>query len=153
MRWTKTISLLAIGLSMLAATAKADDANLTARCVFAEACGVSFQAKVWVAATIINRADHPSYPNDIRGVIYQKNAFSSVMENSRLWRMSANPASMSPAYKKKWNDCVKAVNIAMESRNLKVIAFKETSCPTSKYFRSLVVLAVFDNLTFYGERE
>lgn len=50
-----------------------EDIELLARLVHAEAKGESYNGKVAVAATVLNRVRSNSYPGTIRGVIYQYN--------------------------------------------------------------------------------
>ena len=47
-----------------------------------EARGESYEGQVAVAAVVINRVKDPRFPNTIRDVIYQKNAFSVVKDGS-----------------------------------------------------------------------
>ena len=51
---------------------------LLARLVYGEARGEPYEGQVAVAAVILNRVDHPSFPNSISGVIYQPGAFTAV---------------------------------------------------------------------------
>lgn len=57
-----------------------NDLQLLARCVNGEARGEPYTGQVAVAAVILNRVKHPSFPNTISGVIYQKGAFSAVAD-------------------------------------------------------------------------
>ena len=52
------------------------DYDLLARIISAEARGESYLGQVAVGAVILNRIEHPSFPDTISGVIYQKGAFS-----------------------------------------------------------------------------
>ncbi len=54
--------------------------NLLARLISAEARGEPYTGQVAVGAVVLNRVDHPSFPNTISGVIYQKNAFSCLTD-------------------------------------------------------------------------
>ena len=54
------------------------DYNLLARVISAEARGEPFTGQVAVGAVILNRVQHPSFPNTIAGVIYQPGAFSCL---------------------------------------------------------------------------
>lgn len=54
------------------------DYNLLARLISAEARGESYTGQVAVGAVVLNRVEHPSFPNTISGVIYQKGAFSCL---------------------------------------------------------------------------
>lgn len=52
--------------------------NLLARIISAESRGEPYEGQVAVGAVILNRIDHPSFPNTIAGVIFQPLAFSCV---------------------------------------------------------------------------
>ena len=54
------------------------DLNLLARLISAEARGESYTGQVAVGAVVLNRVEHPSFPDTIAGVIYQKGAFSCL---------------------------------------------------------------------------
>lgn len=51
--------------------------ELMAACIEAEAGNQGYDGKRLVAAVILNRVDHPDFPDTVRGVIKQKYAFSS----------------------------------------------------------------------------
>lgn len=57
-----------------------NDVQMLARCVNGEARGEEYTGQVAVAAVILNRVDHPSFPNSIAGVIYQPGAFTAVSD-------------------------------------------------------------------------
>ncbi|MBB6176931.1 N-acetylmuramoyl-L-alanine amidase [Anoxybacillus tengchongensis] len=48
------------------------DKDLLARLVHAEAKGEPFAGKVAIATVVLNRVDHPNFPNTIRQVIYER---------------------------------------------------------------------------------
>ncbi len=54
------------------------DLQLLARLISAEARGEPYTGQVAVGAVVLNRVDHPSFPNSISGVIYQPGAFSCL---------------------------------------------------------------------------
>lgn len=54
------------------------DLYLLARLISAEARGEPYNGQVAVGAVVLNRVDHPSFPNSISGVIYQPGAFSCM---------------------------------------------------------------------------
>ncbi len=56
------------------ASITADEKDLLARIVHAEAKGEPYAGKVAVATVVLNRVDHPEYPNTIRGVIEEISA-------------------------------------------------------------------------------
>lgn len=54
------------------------DYYLLARLISAEARGEPFEGQVAVGAVVLNRVEHPSFPNTIAGVIYQPGAFTCL---------------------------------------------------------------------------
>ena len=54
------------------------DLDLLARLISAEARGEPYEGQVAVGAVVLNRVEHPSFPNSISGVIYQPGAFSCL---------------------------------------------------------------------------
>lgn len=58
------------------------DVQLLAKVISAEARGESYEGQVAVGAVILNRVKHPSFPDSISGVIYQKGAFSCVNDSN-----------------------------------------------------------------------
>ena len=54
------------------------DLYLLARLISAEARGEPYSGQVAVGAVVLNRVEHPSFPNSISGVIYQPGAFSCL---------------------------------------------------------------------------
>lgn len=77
--WT----LKALGISeSSSSTQGADngDVALLARLISAEARGEPYNGQVAVGAVVLNRVEHPSFPNSIAGVIYQPGAFSCVTD-------------------------------------------------------------------------
>lgn len=58
------------------------DVELLAKVISAEARGESYEGQVAVGAVILNRVKHPSFPDSLSGVIYQKGAFSCVNDSN-----------------------------------------------------------------------
>lgn len=56
------------------------DRNLLARVINGEARGEPFLGQVAVGAVVLNRVEHPSFPNTIAGVVYQPLAFTAVAD-------------------------------------------------------------------------
>lgn len=54
------------------------DVYLLARLISAEARGEPYIGQVAVGAVVLNRIDHPSFPNSLSGVVYQSGAFSCL---------------------------------------------------------------------------
>lgn len=63
-----------------AEAATTSDLQLMARAVNGEARGESYTGQVAVAAVILNRVKHSSFPNTVAGVIYQPGAFTAVAD-------------------------------------------------------------------------
>lgn len=55
-----------------------DDLDLMAKIVYAESKGEPYEGKVAVASVILNRVLTPGFPNSVKEVIFQPNAFSCV---------------------------------------------------------------------------
>ena len=58
--------------------------NLLARIISAEARGEPYAGQVAVGAVVLNRVEHPSFPDTIEGVIYQNGAFSAI-NDGQFW--------------------------------------------------------------------
>ncbi len=56
------------------------DYALLARIISAEARGESYLGQVAVGAVVLNRVEHPSFPDTVSGVIYQNGAFSCLYD-------------------------------------------------------------------------
>lgn len=71
------------------------DLDLLARLVNAEAQGVSYKAKVAVAAVVVNRVQSSAWPNTLKEVIYQKSGgyyqFSPVV-NGAIYKSATTEA-------------------------------------------------------------
>ena len=75
------------------------DVTLLAKLIAAEARGENYTGQVAVGAVVLNRVSHPSFPDTIAGVIYQKGAFSCV--NDSNWSVSPDSTSLKAA-----RDCI-----------------------------------------------
>lgn len=75
------------------------DIELLAKLIAAEARGESYVGQVAVGAVVLNRVAHPSFPDTVAGVIYQKGAFSCI--NDSNWSVSATDVSRKAA-----RDCI-----------------------------------------------
>ena len=77
------LTLAALGINPTQSTAstgqdQSGDLYLLARLISAEARGEPYVGQVAVGAVVLNRVEHPSFPNTISGVIYQPGAFSCL---------------------------------------------------------------------------
>jgi N-acetylmuramoyl-L-alanine amidase len=62
-----------------------------ARIVHGEARGEPYKGQVAVAAVVKNRLKSPDFPSSVEGVIYQRNAFTAVMDGQ--YNLTPTPAS------------------------------------------------------------
>ncbi len=75
----QTLKALGISIgSVPASTTK--NIDLLARIISAEARGEPYIGQVAVGAVILNRIEHPSFPDTLSGVIFQKGAFTAVTD-------------------------------------------------------------------------
>ena len=75
----KTLDAMGI-FEEAAADSSGGDEALLARLISAEARGEPYSGQVAVGAVVLNRVDHPSFPNSVSGVIYQSGAFSCLYD-------------------------------------------------------------------------
>lgn len=97
---TKTLAALGIGGSSGSTGSDSgyggfskSEIDLLARIISAESRGEPYEGQVAVAAVILNRIEHPSFPNTLSGVIYQPGAFSCLTDGG------VNAAVADSAYK------------------------------------------------------
>ena len=95
----KTLKFLGLSDSANTGGYSGSDVNLLAKLIAAEARGESYKGQVAVGAVVLNRVDHPSFPDTVAGVIYQRGAFSCV--NDSNWNVSPNSTSLKAA-----QDCI-----------------------------------------------
>ena len=69
-----------LGYPSVRVYAATPDLQLMARAVNGEARGEPYEGQVAVAAVILNRVKHSSFPNTVAGVIYQPGAFTAVSD-------------------------------------------------------------------------
>lgn len=68
--------IIVIMLTAFYTIAKADETKCLAEAIYREARGESLVGQLAVAQTIINRKNHPNFPDSICKVVFQKNQFS-----------------------------------------------------------------------------
>lgn len=73
-----------------------EDIDLMAKLVYAESAGEPYTGKVAVASVVLNRTTDPHFPNTIKEVIFQRNAFSCV-KNGKI-SASANQECYNAVY-------------------------------------------------------
>lgn len=75
---SKTLTYLGLSSSNNNYGYSQGEIDLLARTISAEARGEPYEGQVAVGAVILNRVEHPSFPNTIAGVVYQSGAFSCM---------------------------------------------------------------------------
>lgn len=76
----KTLELIGLPTGKNNSSYSSSDYQLLARLISAEARGEPYSGQVAVGAVVLNRVEHPSFPNSISGVIYQSGAFSCLYD-------------------------------------------------------------------------
>lgn len=74
----QTLQALDINTNDIPGKYTESEISLLARIISAESRGEPYEGQVAVGAVILNRIDHPSFPNTLAGVIYQPLAFSCI---------------------------------------------------------------------------
>lgn len=72
-------TLAALGIVSSAEEGDADY-QLLARIISAEARGEPYEGQVAVGAVVLNRVEHPSFPDSVAGVVYQSGAFTAITD-------------------------------------------------------------------------
>ena len=75
-----TLTALGLPTGQQGEGAESGDLALLARLISAAARGEPYTGQVAVGAVVMNRVEHPSFPNSISGVIYQPGAFSCLQD-------------------------------------------------------------------------
>lgn len=75
----QTLKALGISVGSLPAATESN-VYLLARIISAEARGEPYTGQVAVGAVILNRIEHPSFPDTLSGVIYQNGAFTAIVD-------------------------------------------------------------------------
>ncbi len=76
-------TLNAMGISSSSSSSggnNSNDLNLLSRVVYSEARGEPYVGQVAVAAIVLNRVSHSSFPNSVAGVVYQSGTFDAVSD-------------------------------------------------------------------------
>ncbi|GKU82108.1 cell wall hydrolase [Niallia sp. NCCP-28] len=112
------------------------DKKLLAHLVHAEAKGEPFAGKVAVAKVVLNRVEHKEFPDTVKGVIYEKNAFSPVQNGS-----------INEAYDK---EAYKAVQVALsdQKKDDELLYFYNPETSTSDWIETREVIKTIGNHAF-----
>lgn len=74
-----TLKRLGITIGKIPAATESN-VYLLARIISAEARGEPYSGQVAVGAVVLNRVEHPSFPDTLSGVIYQDGAFTAIVD-------------------------------------------------------------------------
>ena len=130
------LTLAALGLSSSAAGQNQSSTELLARVISAEARGEPYTGQVAVGAVILNRVEHPSFPDTIAGVVYQSGAFSCVTDGQ-----INQPVSESS--RRAAQDALNGVDPTGGA-----LYYYNPAKTTNKWMRSLPVIAVIGDHVF-----
>jgi len=75
----KTLKALGVSIGSVA-NASQNDISMLAHIISAESRGEPYIGQVAVGAVVLNRVEHPSFPDTIAGVVYQQGAFTAVTD-------------------------------------------------------------------------
>lgn len=112
------------------------DYELLARIISAEARGESYLGQVAVGAVILNRIEHPSFPDTVSGVVYQRNAFSCLYDGQFYEPVSDSAYSAA-------RDALNGLDPSGGA-----IYYYNSATATSKWIFSRPVITVIGNHTF-----
>lgn len=88
-------TLNALGIEGANNSYQSSDYELLARLISAEARGESYIGQVAVGAVVLNRVNHPSFPDSVSGVIFQQGAFSCLYDGQ--WNAPITESAWSAA--------------------------------------------------------
>lgn len=88
-----TLAKMGISSSSSVGGYSSSDYNLLARLISAEARGEPYNGQVAVGAVVLNRVEHPSFPDTISGVIYQRGAFTCLSDGQFYREVSSSAYS------------------------------------------------------------
>lgn len=74
-----TLQLLGVTIGQIPAATEAN-VNLLARIISAEGRGEPYIGQVAIGAVIMNRIQHPSFPDTLAGIIYENGAFTAITD-------------------------------------------------------------------------
>ena len=133
---TKTLTYLGLSSSPGSYGYTQGEIDLLARTISAEARDEPYEGQVAVGAVILNRVEHPSFPNTIAGVVYQNGAFS-CMDDGQFNQ---------PVYESSKRAAIDAINGWDPSGG--AIYYYNPVTATSKWIRSRQVIATIGKHVF-----
>lgn len=111
-------------------TYKKSELRLMATLIFCEAGGECYAGKKAVGIIVMNRKKSKSFPNTIKGVIYQKYQFGPVKNGSLKRALARYDAGRFTTSAEK--DCIRAAKQALE--NEKTVTYKRKKINLKNYY-------------------
>lgn len=141
---TRTAVLTSTGKTLKSGASyyNADDLYWLSRIIFAEAGGESLAGQIAVGNVVLNRKAHPSYPNTVYGVVFDRKGGTQF-----------TPVAIGTIYKTPSNMAVIAAKICLEGTTLSTEAlfFMNPRIATSNWIsRNCKFLFTIGNHDFYG---
>lgn len=75
-----TLEKIGLPFGTASSSNNSSDYHLLARIISAEARGEPYVGQVAVGAVVLNRVEHPSFPDSVSGVVYQPGAFTAITD-------------------------------------------------------------------------
>ena len=136
---TNTLPALGLGGGGTAAATERNIA-LLAQVISAEARGEPYTGQVAVGAVILNRVEHPSFPNTIAGVVYQPGAFTCMTDGQINQPVAASAKNAARDALNGWDPSGGAVYYYNPAKT------------SNKWMRSLPVITTIGAHVFCGEK-
>lgn len=121
-----------------------------AKAIFYESSNEPTKGKIAVAQVVVQRADHPAYPNNVCDVVYQK--LNSTCQFS--WHCDPNIHRTKPTAGPAWEESkLIAKQVLVEGVRLPelkgALFFKANYIPTTGFWKSLTLVAQYGGHVFY----
>lgn len=131
-----TLSALGVEASDNIGNFSSSDYVLLARIISAESRGEPYIGQVAVGAVVLNRIEHPSFPDTLSAVIYQKGAFSCI-DDGQFYENIADSAYLAA------RDALNGIDPSGGA-----IYYYNPKIATSKWIFSRPVITIIGNHTF-----
>jgi len=128
--------------------------------LYAEAANQSSSNRQLIGRCILNRVESSEYPNTIYGVTHQRNAFTCITQNSKLWNQAENSGRMNSYERRIFQDCENDAKNVLKGklqgiqREEEIVAYHDTSIkkPKEEYWRKLERVYSSGRLIFYAPK-
>lgn len=106
--------------------------KLMSSIILCEAGGESYQGQLAVGIVVMNRVKSKSFPNTVKGVIYQKRQFSPVHQGKLKKRLSQYSAGRTKSGE--WKSCIKAAKKVLEGQRTVIYKGKVKNMSSYHFF-------------------